>query len=300
MAALEALEALLMVGGALGSESWRSTIDNLLIKIATYSCTEGWANEENDIFMSHESGSILADFQLAALRALLASLLAPAHFRPPYLSQGLDLFHRGKQEAGTKIAGFCAHALLMLEVLIHPRALALADFPPSRPNSSKGVEHGAPELDYDDDDFLLNYKDSREKFPLKNMKDTVEPFKTTGTNFAEKPSIAGSYGIKVPEINEQKHATGNADVQMRSDWDQIMVESCHFQESVQFQEVLSTKIATTNEASGDPQGTEQFVSIRSTMSQEVTGDSQGQGTETDGKSCFGQTRGGIRSEHIAG
>ncbi|GKU91544.1 hypothetical protein SLEP1_g5406 [Rubroshorea leprosula] len=94
MAALEALEALLM-GGALGSESWRSTIDNLLIMIATDSCKEEWANEENDIFMSHESSSILADFQLAVLCALLASLLAPAHFRPPYLSQGLDLFRRG-------------------------------------------------------------------------------------------------------------------------------------------------------------------------------------------------------------
>ncbi|GKU91543.1 hypothetical protein SLEP1_g5405 [Rubroshorea leprosula] len=121
------------------------------------------------------------------------------------------------------------------------------------------------------------------------MKDTVEPFKTTGTNFAEKPSIAGSYGIKVPEINEQKHATGNADVQMRSDRDQIMVESCQFQESVQFQEVLSTKIATTNEVTEDPQGTEQFVSIRSTMSHEVTVDSQGQGTETElGRAALGR------------
>ncbi|GLT88744.1 hypothetical protein SLE2022_067550 [Rubroshorea leprosula] len=249
MAALEALEALLMVGGALGSESWRSTIDNLLIMIATYSCKGGWANEENDIFISHESSSILADFQLAALCALLASLLAPAHFRPPYLSQGLDLFRRGKQEAGTKIARFCAHALLMLEVLIHPRALALADSPPSRPNSSKGVEHGAPELDYDDDDFLLNFKDSPEKYPVKNMKDTVEPFKTTGTNFAE----------SLP----------------------LLVHM--------FQEVLSTKIATTNEVTGDPQGTEQFVSIRSTINHEVTGNSQGQGTETElGRAALGR------------
>lgn len=34
----------------------------------------------------------------------------------------------GKQEIGTKIAEFCAHALLALEVLLHPRALSVDDF----------------------------------------------------------------------------------------------------------------------------------------------------------------------------
>ncbi|GKV39759.1 hypothetical protein SLEP1_g47481 [Rubroshorea leprosula] len=265
MAALEALETLLTVGGVLGSESWRSSIDNLLIMIATYSCKGGWANEENDIFLPHESTSILADFQLAALRALLASLLAPARVRPPYLAQGLDLFCRGKQEAGTKIAGFCAYALLTLEVLIHPRTLALDDFPSACPNLSKEMGHDAPELDYEDDDFLLNVNDSPEKYPGKCMKDTVEPFKSKETdlveklpetNFAEKPPPSDACGIKAPEISEWEPATGNADVQMISDEDQIIVESHQFQKPVQFQEVVSAKSATNHEFAGDPQGTE--------------------------------------------
>lgn len=49
----------------------------------------------------------------------------------------------GKQETGTKLAEFCAHALLALEVLIHPRALPVEDFPTANCNSN-GV-HRFPE-----------------------------------------------------------------------------------------------------------------------------------------------------------
>ncbi|KAJ0988331.1 hypothetical protein J5N97_006687 [Dioscorea zingiberensis] len=128
IAALRALEALLTVGGSLRSEFWRSDVDFLLITVATNACDAGWASEEK-LALPSEPASSLADYQLAALEALLASLLSTAHVRPPYLSQGLELFRRGKQETGTKLAAFCAHALLALEVLIHPRALPLVDFP---------------------------------------------------------------------------------------------------------------------------------------------------------------------------
>ncbi|WCJ22691.1 hypothetical protein M5689_004768 [Euphorbia peplus] len=116
IAALEALEALLNVGGALRSDSWRPKVDNLLITIASDSCKGGWAN------------STYADFQLAAFRALLISLLSRSRARPPHLAQSLELFRRGRQETGTKLSEFCCHALLTLEVLIHPRALPLANF----------------------------------------------------------------------------------------------------------------------------------------------------------------------------
>ncbi|XP_077250053.1 proline-, glutamic acid/leucine-rich protein isoform X2 [Tasmannia lanceolata] len=129
IAALQALEALVTVGGALRSECWRSDVDHLLITVATNACDAGWPNEDKRISLSDEPNTSRAEFQLAALRALLASLLSPARVRPPYLSQGLELFRRGKQEAGTKLAEFCAHALLALEVLIHPRALPLSEFP---------------------------------------------------------------------------------------------------------------------------------------------------------------------------
>ncbi|KAD7479898.1 hypothetical protein R6Q59_008731 [Mikania micrantha] len=128
IAALEALETLLTVGGASGSDSWRSGVDSLVITVATDACKGGWIKQANYYNNSCNSGSSWADFQLASLRALLASLLSPGRIRPPYLAHGLELYRKGKQETGTKLAEFCAHALMALEVLIHPRAIPLIDF----------------------------------------------------------------------------------------------------------------------------------------------------------------------------
>ncbi|XP_020683452.1 proline-, glutamic acid- and leucine-rich protein 1-like [Dendrobium catenatum] len=128
IAALKALEALLTMGGSLKSECWRPDVDFLVIIVATNAFDASWANENKLCLLTDESS--FADYQLATLEVLLASLLSPTHTRSPYLSQGLDLFRRGRQETGSKIATFCAHALLALEVLIHPRALPLVDHPP--------------------------------------------------------------------------------------------------------------------------------------------------------------------------
>ncbi|XP_028549225.1 proline-, glutamic acid- and leucine-rich protein 1-like isoform X2 [Dendrobium catenatum] len=128
IAALKALEALLTMGGSLKSECWRPDVDFLVIIVATNAFDSSWANENRLCLLKHESSFV--DYQLATLEVLLASLLSPTHTRSPYLSQGLDLFRRGRQETGSKIATFCAHALLALEVLIHPRSLPLEDHPP--------------------------------------------------------------------------------------------------------------------------------------------------------------------------
>lgn len=77
------------------SEYWRSDVDLLVITIATHACNGGWSSKEKNYILSEESTSTRADFRLAALRALLASLLSPACVRPPYLSQGLGLFRQG-------------------------------------------------------------------------------------------------------------------------------------------------------------------------------------------------------------
>ncbi|KAL0401543.1 UNVERIFIED_CONTAM: hypothetical protein Slati_4184200 [Sesamum latifolium] len=127
IAALEAVEALLTVGGSMRSESWRANVDHLLITVATNACKGGWSKEERSIFLSGDCTPTWADFQLASLRALLASLLSPGRLRPSHLALGLELFRRGMQETGTKLAEYCGHALLALEVLIHPRALPLLD-----------------------------------------------------------------------------------------------------------------------------------------------------------------------------
>ncbi|XP_058083932.1 uncharacterized protein LOC131231664 isoform X2 [Magnolia sinica] len=129
IAALEALEELVTVSGAWISEQSRSEVDRLLITIATNTCNAGWSNEERSKMASEGPTPNRADLQLTALHALLPSLLSPARGRPRYLSQGLELFRRGRQETGTKLAEFCANALTTLEVLIHPRALPLWDSP---------------------------------------------------------------------------------------------------------------------------------------------------------------------------
>ncbi|KAI3427709.1 RIX1 domain-containing protein [Psidium guajava] len=138
IAALEALEVLLTVGGALRSDSWRKNVDALLISVATDSVPDGWNIGENSICMPNELISMMEKLQLAALRALLASLLSQSHVRPANIARGLELFQRGRQETGTMVAEFCAHALLALEVLIHPRALPLEDYSPATTDSFGG------------------------------------------------------------------------------------------------------------------------------------------------------------------
>uniref|UniRef100_A0A0D9WER0 Pre-rRNA-processing protein RIX1 N-terminal domain-containing protein n=1 Tax=Leersia perrieri TaxID=77586 RepID=A0A0D9WER0_9ORYZ len=137
LAALETLEILLNVGGSLRTDHWRAEVDLLLINIARSACGTGGRYEYK---LSSAAGETsIADFQLASLKALLASFLSSSHARPPYLAQGIELFRRGKLEIGTKLAEFCSHALLALDVLTHPRALSLESAVPS------GLTYGASE-----------------------------------------------------------------------------------------------------------------------------------------------------------
>uniref|UniRef100_A0A0E0KZL9 Pre-rRNA-processing protein RIX1 N-terminal domain-containing protein n=1 Tax=Oryza punctata TaxID=4537 RepID=A0A0E0KZL9_ORYPU len=138
LAALETLEILLNVGGSLRTDNWRAEVDLLLINIARSACDTGGRYEYK--LSSAVGETSIADFKLASLKALLASFLS-SHARPPYLAQGIELFRRGKLEIGTKLAEFCSHALLALDVLTHPRALSLESAAPSGP----GLTYGAPE-----------------------------------------------------------------------------------------------------------------------------------------------------------
>lgn len=79
---------------ALKSESWRSKVDKLLISVATNAMEERWLNEDNRSCHPDEPVSIREDLQLAALEALLASLLSQSDC-PPYLAKSLELFKRG-------------------------------------------------------------------------------------------------------------------------------------------------------------------------------------------------------------
>jgi hypothetical protein len=149
IAALEAVTALLTVAGASRSESWRGDVDRVVMTVATNACKPGWAKEDKYVIFATEKTSYVA-FQLAALRALLASILSPARIRPPYLSQALHLFHTGIKETGTQVAEFCAHALLALEVLIHPRSLPVTDLASTTDNSFDRLSHRFPDTIYSD------------------------------------------------------------------------------------------------------------------------------------------------------
>ncbi|PPS07302.1 hypothetical protein GOBAR_AA13336 [Gossypium barbadense] len=225
IAALDTLEVLLTVGAASKSESWRSSIDGLLMKTAINSCKRGWGNLESNIFLPHESASVWADFQLSSLRALLTSFLAPARVRPPYLSQGLELFRRGKQEAGMKLAQFCAYALFALEVLIHPRALPLDDFYSACHNSTDGASNR----------FLENiYSGSRK----------------------QNTSFLSAMQRTEQEVREKEPAAANADVHMRNE-NEIVVQPWHLEESVpKSQEVASAKAVMSPAVGTNPEGSE--------------------------------------------
>lgn len=95
-------------------------MDLLLIDVARNAYYKAGMYEQKPSWTEDPS---ISDFQLASFKALLASFLSNPHERSLYLEHGLELFHRGKLETGTELGNFCSHALLTLDVLIHPREL---------------------------------------------------------------------------------------------------------------------------------------------------------------------------------
>lgn len=256
IAALQALEALLTVGGAMRSDCWRSDVDLLVITIATHACNGGWSSKEKNCILSEESTSTRADFQLAALRALLVSLLSPACVRPPYLSQGLGLFRQGRQETGTRLAEFCAHALLALEVLIHPRALPLSDVPSGNRNmAGERFNHRYPfsssqnpnlhfsggmpsEYDLDpEDDLYDSWLGNGEEGATHIGNDQTgnaneEPLMNEVSPDVEVPTAANlsgdaSVGDLVPPVEEARGPTSSSFVELVGSRDKIITESEH-------------------------------------------------------------------------
>ncbi|KDP35790.1 hypothetical protein JCGZ_10426 [Jatropha curcas] len=266
IAALEAVEALLTVGGALRSESWRSKVDHILITMAEDSCKSGWTTEDRNTFLPSGPTSMRAELQLAIFRALLVSLLSPSLVRPPHLAQSLELFRRGRQETGTKLSEFCSYALLALEVLIHPRALPLVKIPPA--NSSLEVNHGFPETLYTGSQkhntpFSSGIREMG--FVSPDSDDELYESWLGGSNETDTPMDG-----KAKNTNSEKHsenlgvqwrenisAVATADVEMQSDGDEIIVKSQQVQEStMQLQELVSSRGAAVPVVTNDCTGTE--------------------------------------------
>ncbi|XP_024531782.1 uncharacterized protein LOC9642071 [Selaginella moellendorffii] len=132
ISALQALEALLTAGGAMLPERVRAEVDSLLASIAILASSKsasGGGFDDESTSLEGNLSAASASFQVAAYKALLASLLSPCAHRPPYLAQGLSIFRKGRKDAGSEVAEVCAHALLALEALIHPRCLPPLDTP---------------------------------------------------------------------------------------------------------------------------------------------------------------------------
>ncbi|KAL3838197.1 hypothetical protein ACJIZ3_022788 [Penstemon smallii] len=259
IAALEALETLLTVGGSMRSESWRAKVDYLLINMATDACREGWSSEERKVFLSGEPTPVWANYQLATLRALLASLISPGRVRPSHLGLGLELFRRGMQETGTKLAEFCGHALLSLEVLIHPRARSLLELQPDTVYTNEnrqvytfhsgkpGKDLGEPESDDDElkESWLGNNTESeiqvsdgqqnvnfiekppKDPFPVKLPSVQGNSFThvpVQGNSFTHIP-VQGDSFTHVPEASEVRASSSYITNKGVSDGDDLMVES---------------------------------------------------------------------------
>ncbi|KAE8724854.1 40S ribosomal protein S9 [Hibiscus syriacus] len=150
IAALKALQTLLTMGGVLRS-NLRPSVDDLLMNVVENVYDGKWRNDEESEVMSTDGPDIL----LAALHALLASLLSQPSVSQHHLIKGFELFRKGKQEAGTKIADFCGLALLALENVMNPRNVSNGDIP------NEGIEPNESQFPKsfpaDQDESLLGY-----------------------------------------------------------------------------------------------------------------------------------------------
>ncbi|KAI3458851.1 hypothetical protein Pfo_015514 [Paulownia fortunei] len=293
IAALEALEALLTLGGSMRSESWRGDVDHLLITLATNACKGGWSKEERKIFLSGDPTPIWADFQLAALRALLASLLSPGRGRPSHLALGLELFRGGMQETGTKLGEYCGHALLALEVLIHPRALPLLDLHSSAdeykvlshksrdtvyPSGDRQISiyhagtlrKGPGEPESEDDDLNENWLGNDDELEIQvterqqNEHCTEKPPATViDLSLDELPSVKVASITHVPPKSEMTVSASGPNDKSMAHTDDYMVESPHFRNTRDQRAYTAPSTAVDDGHVGAQSGTGALESVES-------------------------------------
>ncbi|XVF60510.1 hypothetical protein PTKIN_Ptkin08bG0053100 [Pterospermum kingtungense] len=217
IATLNALETLLTMGGVLRSDL-RLSIDNLLINVAENAYNGKWtSDEESELMSPNANGPSFADFLLAALHALLASLLSQPSVSQHHLAKGLELFRRGKQEAGTKVGDFCALALMASEILMSQRKVSAAETPStSHACFNEGIQGELSENLYfptenetlnstpagmispNQDDALFNYL-------LDNYNDSEATLNNPDIGIAEEPSRMNSKELAVEEEEEEEY-----------------------------------------------------------------------------------------------
>lgn len=105
---LHAVAALLTCGAALLSPARRHQIDDVAAHAACMA-TEAAGVAAQDV---DGDASGLVPLQLAAYKALLASVLAPAPHRPPHLALALQLFQQSLRHQDIKLSAFCTNVSL--------------------------------------------------------------------------------------------------------------------------------------------------------------------------------------------
>ncbi|KAF4367940.1 hypothetical protein F8388_002551 [Cannabis sativa] len=184
IAALEALEALLTVGGTPKSSKEHPDINLLLINIVRHSSKGGWASED-----------------------------------------------RSKQEIGTKLAEFCAHALLALEVLLHPRALSVDDFSTMKSKSDEVHDEIAENIYTDNISWLENGKETEAAFcyPAETLRYNDIPSETFPVS--QDINLSNGSNKEIPVGSKWEPAAANAGAVIQGSGDELMVESHQLPES---------------------------------------------------------------------
>lgn len=136
------------------------------------------------------------------------------------------------QETGSRLSEYCRHALLALEVLIHPRALSLVDFSTANDNyedlSRKVPENvtfqirtlGKGIVEHESDDELyenwLGSDDEMEEVPVTER----------NTNYTAEPSAAARSLslVNLPNKSELRVSSSGANERIAVDRDDVMVE----------------------------------------------------------------------------
>lgn len=114
----------------------------------------------------------------------------------------LYVYFVGTQATGTQLAEYCGHALLALEVLIHPRSLPLSDFNsssdnyqalyPSRDSQISNYQPDEPESE--EDDLIENWlgkDDEMEIQVTKRQQDTDSPKENEAATSGNDPNYKG-------------------------------------------------------------------------------------------------------------
>ncbi|KAK9915726.1 hypothetical protein WJX75_003282 [Coccomyxa subellipsoidea] len=117
-AVLMLVEELYKVGGAILGLEARAQLDAAVAHQAATAAAGCERASRSGAQAPRWAGVVL----LAALRALLASVLAPCAHRPPFIAHALHAFRQGLSSADPELRAFCAGALLSCEAFVHPRS----------------------------------------------------------------------------------------------------------------------------------------------------------------------------------